>query len=90
MRSQLLPQVSNQRRNIAVILPDGSTSPEKITYQEAFFKVKDSQTARWCARKAIQMLDKRVTPRGFASFSDLWQLKPSGGIPVWQLRTERA
>ena len=81
----------SERRNVTVILPDGSTA-ERITYQEAFVKVEDLKIAEWRGnqRKAIQMLDKRVTPRGFASFRDLWQLKPSGGIPVWQLRTERA
>lgn len=83
-----IPDLS-QRKNVTVILPDGSSS-EKITYQEAFSLVEDLKTAEWrgSQRKAIQMIDKLVLARGRRDFEDAWQILPSGGIDVWQMNPE--
>jgi hypothetical protein len=43
-----------------------------------------ASNAKWVTRNQIEMT-KFVNCREPVTFTDAWRLKPSGGMPVWQM-----
>lgn len=78
------------RKSIPIFECDGVTLKHRTTYLDAYSLIK-SQTAVWLTPyKSVRLLDKRIVARGIGQFLDVWELRPSDGIPVWQMRTEVA
>lgn len=77
------------RKRVIVQRPDESFS-HHITHPEAFALVDKEKKAEWVEKwRIVRLFDARVVARGknATHFDDVWCLKDSGGIPVWQMRT---
>jgi len=78
------------RRNVEVILPNGNSS-YRTTNSRAFSIVQQGD-GFWVneAHMGVQLYLKPelVKPRGMnnSHFYDVWDIFPSDGIPMWQVR----
>ena len=74
------------RRQVTVLNED-NTPNRYITHREAFDLVNQKE-ADWLGTRTVRMHAVIVRARGTNSvFTDVWQLRPSGGIRVWQMRS---
>ena len=75
------------RRQVNVLNED-STLNRYVTYRQAYDMVNIDKEADWVGPRIVRLHPAIVRAPGANDvFSDLWRIKRSGGIAVWQMRS---